>query len=67
MYYYNPTVKEGLLIMLVGIIGIYRTLESLPDAGLMITRMLYTMFFIFIAIILIGVKVISDAFNKGKD
>lgn len=67
MFHYNPTIKEGLLIMLVGIIGIYRTLVSLPEAGLMITRMLYTMFFIFIAIVLIGAKVISDALNKSKD
>ncbi len=67
MFHYNPTIKEGILIMLVGIIGIYRTLMSLPDAGLMISRMLYTMFFIFIAIILIGAKVISDALNKSEE
>ncbi len=64
MYRYNPTVKEGILIVLVGIIGIFRTLVSLPDAGIMITEMLYTMFFIFAAIALIGIKVINDARKK---
>ena len=67
MHRYDPTVKEGILIILVGIIGIYRTVESLPDAGPMITRMLYTLFFVFIAIALIGIKIISDALEIRKE
>ncbi len=61
MHHYTPTVSEGILIILVGLIGIIRVLESLPEAGPMITRMLYTLFFIFIAIVLIGIRTIKDA------
>jgi len=47
--------------MLVGIIGIIRVLDNFKDAGPMITRMLYTMLFIFIAIVLIGINTIRNA------
>lgn len=57
----SPSLKEGILIMLVGIIGIIRVLDSFKDAGPMITRMLYTMLFIFIAIVLIGINTIRNA------
>lgn len=52
--------KDGILITLLGIAGIIRVLDSFSDAGQMITRMLYTLLFIFIAIILIGIKTIKD-------
>ena len=52
---------EGILIIFLGILGVHRVLDSYPDAGPMITYMLHTLLFIFLAIILIGLKVVRDA------
>lgn len=57
----NPTISEGVLITLVGIIGLMRVIYSLHEAGEFLTRMLYTLFFVFIGIGLIGIKIIIDA------
>lgn len=51
-------VKEGILITLVGIVGLIRVLDSLSEAGPMITIMLYLMSFLFITISLIGINII---------
>jgi hypothetical protein len=61
----NPTISEGVLIIFVGIIGLMRVIGSFPDAGEFLTRMLYTLFFIFIGIALIGIKIIKDVLKKG--
>lgn len=61
MFNINQDLKEGIFITLLGIIGIIRVVYSFSDAGELITRMLYTLLFIFIAIILIGIKTINDA------
>ncbi len=50
--------KEGILIALVGIVGLIRVLDSLSEAGPMITIMLYLMSFLFITIALIGINII---------
>ncbi len=57
----DPTVSEGILITLVGVIGLIRVMGSFHDAGEFLTRMLYTLFFIFAGITLIGIKIIKDA------
>ena len=57
----NPTISEGVLITLVGIIGLIRVIGSFHDAGEFLTRMLYTLLFIFTGIALIGIKTIKDA------
>jgi len=51
-------VKEGILITFVGIVGLIRVLDSLSEAGPMITIMLYIMSFLFITIALIGINII---------
>lgn len=54
--------NEGILITLVGTIGIIKVYDSFSDAGEMIERMLYILVFIYLAIILIGIKVIRDSY-----
>ena len=61
---FKASAGEGILITLVGIIGFIRVLDSLPYAGPMIEMMLYTLFFIFIAITLIGIKIIKNALES---
>ncbi len=61
MSHSNPTISEGVLITLVGIVGLIRVIDSFHDAGEFLTRMLYTLFFIFAGIVLIGIKTIKDA------
>jgi multisubunit Na+/H+ antiporter MnhG subunit len=60
MFKMSKGIKDGMLITLLGIFGVIRVLDSFSDAGEMITRMLYTLLIIFIAIILIGIKTIKD-------
>lgn len=60
----DPSAWEGILIIFVGLIGLIRVFESFPNAGEMIKRMLYTLFFIFIAITLIGLKTLKDSLRK---
>lgn len=57
----HQSLKEGILIVILGLLGIIRVIESFPDAGPMITRMLYTLLFVFISIVLIGIKTIRDS------
>ena len=47
---------EGMLIILLGIMGIFRVTESLWDAVYWNKLMLYMLFIIFIGIIWIGIK-----------
>ncbi|MDD5615587.1 MAG: hypothetical protein PHH85_05235 [Candidatus Methanoperedens sp.] len=61
MSHSEPGFKEGILIMILGITGIIKVINNFEDAGEMITRMLYTLIFIFVSITLIGIKIIKDA------
>ena len=56
--------NEGILITILGLLGYYKVLESFSEAGPFLTQILYTMFFIFFAIIIIGVKIILDEIMK---
>lgn len=56
----EKNLNEGILITLLGILGIEKVIESFPMAGAMVTQMLYTLFFVFIAITIIGFIIILD-------
>lgn len=58
-------INEGILITILGMLGIYKVMESFPDAGPFLTQMLYTMYYIFIAIIIIGVNIIIEEIGKS--
>ena len=64
--HYSSRMKEGLLITFLGLLGIFRVIYSFPDAGEMITLMLYTLLFIFVAITIIGIIDIKESFRKTK-
>lgn len=58
-------INEGIFITILGIIGIFKVNESFIDAGPLLTQMLYTMYYIFIAIIVIGVNIIIEEIGKS--
>lgn len=51
---------EGMLIILLGIMGIFRVLEGLQDAVYWNKLMLFMLLIIFIGIIRIGIKVFME-------
>lgn len=57
----GQTRNEGVLIILLGVIGIFRILDSFDDAGQFLSRIFYTMLFIFFALILLGIQIVNDA------
>lgn len=61
---FQQPIFEGMLIILLGIIGIFRVLEGLQDAVYWNKIMLYMLFMIFIGITGIGVKVLIGGISK---
>lgn len=61
---FQQPIFEGMLIILLGIIGIFRVLEGLQDAVYWNKLMLYMLFMIFIGITGIGVKVLIGGISK---
>ena len=61
---FQQPIFEGMLIILLGIIGIFRVLEGLRDAVYWNKIMLYMLFMIFIGITGIGVKVLVGGISK---
>ncbi len=59
----RPSLNEGMLIILLGLIGMIRVMDSFNYAGPVIKDILYALLFIYILIILIGIKVVKDAFK----
>jgi len=58
MSYSNSVLKEGILITILGLVGIIRVTQAFPEAGPMITIMLYTLLPIFFVIAIIGIRII---------
>ncbi len=66
MSYSNSVLKEGILITILGLVGIIRVIQTFPEAGPMITIMLYTLLPIFFVIAIIGIRIIIDEINSMK-
>ncbi len=66
MPYSNSVLKEGILITILGFAGIIRSIQAFPEAGPMITIMLYTLLPIFFVIAIIGIRIIIYEINSMK-
>ena len=63
---FQQPIFEGMLILLLGIMGIFRILEGLQDAVYWNKLMLYMLFMVFIGITGIGVKVLIEGISKKQ-